>query len=284
MQRISFITTCKGRLEHLKKTLPRLLANKPDEVIVVDASCPDGTASWIRSQNLPVKIVQIDMEGFHLAKARNVGARAATCPALCFFDADILIDQQFIPWIKHHWHGHSYAVRAQKSAYDGIHEQGTVVCRADDFILVGGYDEVFDGYGGEDHDLYEKLRRSGLRRQNFPQKMISSLPHDSALRTQFSAEKDIKISSIQNRLYASAKRQILSLFPSQIELPISVRKKIKEQIKANIKAWKKGNKKFTPVKLSISKSAWLPPPYKLSQTLQIELQIHDAENQDISRT
>ncbi len=42
--KFSIITTCKGRLEHLKQTLPAMLAQKDSEVIVVDYSCPHGTA------------------------------------------------------------------------------------------------------------------------------------------------------------------------------------------------------------------------------------------------
>lgn len=275
--KISFITTCKGRLEHLKQTLPLLLAANADEVIVVDVDCPDGTANWLRTNNFPVKIVELPMPGFHIAKARNAGAAVAQFPVLCFIDADIKIDNEFIPWIKKHWLRNTFAVRLQKSPYDGIHEQGTVVCRASDFKLVEGYDEMFRNYGGEDHDFNEKLRRSGLRRQNFPANLIASIPHDDIVRTKYHSEKDKKIASIQNRLYSAAKRQVLSLSPGMIELPTHIKSQIMSQIEAKLQLWKSGQN-FEPVRISITKHAWLPEPYRLVQSLTIELLVDDPNH------
>ena len=48
----SIITTCKGRLDHLKQTLPAMLAQADAEVIVVDFSCPQDTAGYVE-RNLP---------------------------------------------------------------------------------------------------------------------------------------------------------------------------------------------------------------------------------------
>jgi hypothetical protein len=33
---IAFITTCKGRLKHIQRTLPALVAESPYEIILVD--------------------------------------------------------------------------------------------------------------------------------------------------------------------------------------------------------------------------------------------------------
>ena len=41
--RFSIITTCKGRLENLKHTLPKFLRQENTEVVVVDHDCPDHT-------------------------------------------------------------------------------------------------------------------------------------------------------------------------------------------------------------------------------------------------
>ena len=49
--RASIITTCKGRLHHLRRTLPCMLAQGCDfayEVVVVDFGCPQGTFDFCR--------------------------------------------------------------------------------------------------------------------------------------------------------------------------------------------------------------------------------------------
>lgn len=276
--KISFITTCKGRRKHLEEVLPLWLAEKPDEIIVVDVNCPDGTADWLSESQYPVKVVDFPIEGFHLAKARNLGAKAAQHSILCFIDADIKVREGLLSWIKEHLKGNFYALRARKNAYDGIHEQGTVFCKASDFQLIGGYDEIIDSYGGEDHDLYEKFGRSGMRPIYYPQHFIASIPHDDDLRMQFQNVKIKKLNSIRGRLYASAKRQVLGLFPGKVELPLELRQKIMERIDLELGRCGSNIDQLAPIKMSLDVPAWLPPPYRLSQKLHIELGIKAVED------
>ena len=51
MPLMSAIVTCKGRLEHLKQTLPLLMAMPDSEVIVVDYDCPDRSGDWVRAEH-----------------------------------------------------------------------------------------------------------------------------------------------------------------------------------------------------------------------------------------
>ena len=53
------ITTCKGRLEHLKQTLPRWLAEPNVFVTVVDYDCPDGTAAWVKENYPEVEVIHV---------------------------------------------------------------------------------------------------------------------------------------------------------------------------------------------------------------------------------
>jgi hypothetical protein len=41
--RLSIVTTCKGRLHHLRRSLPGFLAQPDTQVIVVDYDCPEDT-------------------------------------------------------------------------------------------------------------------------------------------------------------------------------------------------------------------------------------------------
>ena len=55
--KFSIITTCMGRLDHLKQTLPRLLEQPDCEVIVVDWSCPQDTAGYVAKHFPAVNVV-----------------------------------------------------------------------------------------------------------------------------------------------------------------------------------------------------------------------------------
>lgn len=50
MKKLTYITTCKGRLHHLQETLP-LVANQPAiSLVVVDYGCPDHAGEWVAKQ------------------------------------------------------------------------------------------------------------------------------------------------------------------------------------------------------------------------------------------
>lgn len=76
---VSIITTCKGRLEHLRQTLPKMLAQQYSsrfEVIVVDYDCPDETYRWcveLKDRRLIGARVLTDAENFNLSRANKRG-------------------------------------------------------------------------------------------------------------------------------------------------------------------------------------------------------------------
>jgi len=81
----SIITTCKGRLDHLKESLPAMVAQGAKEVIVVDYSCPDGTGDYVAVTYPDVRLVRVEGEQhFSNWKARNAGAEVATGDMLRF--------------------------------------------------------------------------------------------------------------------------------------------------------------------------------------------------------
>src|SRR5690349_8864227 len=92
---ITYITTCKGRLGHLKETLPRAVAQGL-KCIVVDYSCPESSGAWVESNFPDVTVVRVEGQaGFSAAKARNAGAAVADTPWLAFVDADIVLAPRF---------------------------------------------------------------------------------------------------------------------------------------------------------------------------------------------
>ena len=59
MPLLSIVTTCKGRLHHLRRSLPRFLAQPNTEVIVVDYDCPDGTSDVVAREFPAARVVAV---------------------------------------------------------------------------------------------------------------------------------------------------------------------------------------------------------------------------------
>jgi glycosyltransferase involved in cell wall biosynthesis len=98
----SVIVPCKGRLHHLRRTLPNMLAQQCDfgyEVIVVDYSCPQETYDWccgLNVRNLTVLKVLDDAESFNHSRCRNCGACNAVGSVLAFVDADVRLEPDWL--------------------------------------------------------------------------------------------------------------------------------------------------------------------------------------------
>ncbi len=203
---LSYITTCKGRLAHLQKSLPRVVGQSGVECIVVDYDCPEGAAEWVQNNFPQVRVVKVEnVSQFNASHARNIGAKQASAPWLGFFDADILLDADFsrriLPSLVK---GNFY--RASPVTYQ---TWGSIICHRDDFLRAGGYDEVYVGWGGEDDDLIALLTRNGVRAAGFPADLLDEIEHSDEKRTRFATIKNRWLQLLINRSYLRAKLDLL---------------------------------------------------------------------------
>ncbi len=212
----SIVTTCKGRLEHLMQSLPRMAAQAGAEVIVVDYDCPDGAGAWV-AENFPaVRVVRVENAPiFRLAHARNLGAAQARGRWLCFVDADIVLDAEFAaqaqPLLQE---GAFYAIaNPQPAAF------GSVTCRRDDFAAIGGYDEVIEGYGTEDRDLYLRLIAHGRRHEHLPGDLLQALAHDRQASVRYYEIKDHALNQRINATYVQIKQDLARQFGAAFLAP-----------------------------------------------------------------
>jgi glycosyltransferase involved in cell wall biosynthesis len=188
-----------------------MVAEKPDEIIVVDYDCPENTQEWV-NQNFPdVTVVKaFDATGFCASRARNIGARATRSDWIVFVDADVKLKGGIVDWIRANVApGFYYLIDKQAKRRIGNME-GTVICRKTDFKKIGGYDEVFRLWGGEDKDFYARLIGSGVKRADYPAFEIESIKHDNALRLAQYEFDDFLKSNLITKIYFKIKSRIQS--------------------------------------------------------------------------
>jgi len=205
---LSLITTCKGRLDHLKQSLPRMAAQPGTETVVVDYDCPDGTGDWVAQDFPQVRLVRVKgVEGFNASHARNIGARAATAPWLGFFDADILLAERFSTSVLPALRDGSY----YRASPVTLQTWGSIICHRDDFFRINGYDEVYSGWGGEDDDLLAMLALHRITGYGYPAALLDEVDHGDERRTRFAAVKSRWLQSRINQIYLRAKLDLIRL-------------------------------------------------------------------------
>ena len=212
---LSLITTCKGRLDHLQKTLPLMAKQTEAECIVVDYGCPQGTADWVAANFPRVKVVRInDDPMFNQCRAKNIGAIAAETSLVCFVDADIELAPEFASRIRLDCAERTF-LRAQPVTME---TWGTFACWREDFWRVGGFDEVYEGWGASPEDLYLRLASAGCSERQFSGSLISSIPHSDGMRTAHYANKDRWWQQRVNSLYLIAKLDLMKLLGTELSL------------------------------------------------------------------
>ncbi len=182
---ITAVTTCMGRREHLEMTLP-LMLEEFDDVVVVDWSCPEHSGKWAKSLGAEV-VFRPDEKYFHPSKARNLGARQVKSRSLCFLDADTLV----MPGLKNEIEGllnlSSLIIAPRTSQNTDIHSLGGFIAvDIGHFWGVNGYDETLKGYALEDCHLKARLVLDrGLTPKRVSQGCLAAIRHSNALRGQY---------------------------------------------------------------------------------------------------
>ena len=93
---------------------------------------------------------------------------------------------------------------------------------------IEGYDDVLQGWGEEDRDLYTRLRMIGTRLRTFPGALVGSLPHEAAARVAHYAEKNQWLNRAANRIYCRAKFDLMLV--QQGNLPRQIRAKLYDKL------------------------------------------------------
>ncbi len=271
---LTLVTTCKGRLSHLKVSLPTLCRAFPDsQIVVVDYGCPEHSGQWVEGNFPSVNVVYVsDDSGFQLSRARNIGAAHVKTTYVGFIDADILVSPGLDEWLQSRLLERSY-FRVDRRQLNISHDFfGTVFSDAETFRCIQGYDEVFTSWGVEDHDLYHRLKISGSRAFSFPHQFLTALPHDDFLRTKFQGKYEVGVSHCLNTAYFHAKRTLLAFY-DVTELPLEVRRRLMNKTKAAFDG--SGSFKEREITEKMAAKRWLPSTnfvYQDEVTLRVTIQ------------
>lgn len=263
--RVSIVTVCKGRLHHIQQTLPLMVAQSADEVIVVDYDCPQGVGDWVEENFNSVKVIRVhDDQGFCVARGRNAGAQNSSSPWICFVDADIKMASGFVEWMRQNTFSSFFYRCGPTNGKRDFETYGTFVCHRRAFESVKGYDELFRGWGGEDDDLYDRLKLFNVGEAYYPSDFVSAIPHDDLERVTFYSEKSKKNHHIYNHFYREIKLQTMAFYSEKCELPIEVRQQIDAVIRQSISEWDGvSSKSFPNIEFTIQGSSLLPHPYQM---------------------
>lgn len=178
---VSVIVPTHNRREMLEKKLRALETQTGDfEVIVVADGCQDSTADFLAHYGPGYAFQTLHTDGKGPAFARNRGAETARGQTLLFSDDDVMPSRG---WIQAHQNAHSGAKtvalgrlvlppdlkNSGAAALSGpsvfwwnITGNNTSLPKSL-FDEIGGYDETFSTYGGEDPDLGYRLMKAGAR-------------------------------------------------------------------------------------------------------------------------
>ena len=213
--KVSYCTTCMGRLHHLRKTLPQNLEAEKDnpnvEFIILsygkdaalDDFMRDNYMDEIKSGRIKY-VVYPEATHFKMAHAKNMAHRMASGDILVNLDADNLISSNFAKWLSKtfakephqiithhpvspthimHWHVlMPIKGRIEKRSNDGG-LGGRITVSKEDFISLNGYDEKYSNWGPDDSNFCSRAVHEGLKPRLYPLNMHGSVMlHDNAQR------------------------------------------------------------------------------------------------------
>ncbi len=180
MSKISVIVPTHNRRGLLEKKLIALESQQPFEVIVIADGCTDDTVTFLQSYESNYDLRFLETSGRGVSFARNLGAKEAKGDILLFSDDDVIPQTS---WLEAHAKAHTSPncigvgrlVLPKELAGTGAAELlgpkvywwnitgNSSSIPKDLFMQVGGYDETFRDYGGEDPDLGYRLKKAGAK-------------------------------------------------------------------------------------------------------------------------
>lgn len=216
---VTVVTMCMGRLSHIQRTLPQNLS-LGFNLIFVDWSCPQNSGEWVEKHFSTIPVIRVAGEKyFSMCKPRNRGLALVKTPYVAFLDGDVYFKEPAAPWLNS-----QFKDKLKWSVlYGGSVIAPTEVCRE-----LGGWDEVFENWGAEDSEFWDRLS-TRIAKENVPRDAWTRLGHSEESRVVYFEIKDKDRSDNMNHCY----RGILKAYRAEgVIFSDEQRKKIYECVKS----------------------------------------------------
>ncbi len=220
---VSYCITCKGRKHHVAQTLRANMdaeKNNPNvEFVLLDYDSRDGLSDYIRKEfaadiaSHKLRYAKVEQAPyFQYAHAKNMAHRLATGDILVNLDADNFIAPDSSHWLVRQFqaHPHSIATVLTRTFADEVKQKvqkrlgrydvpdcasGRIALLHTDFNRLGGYNESFSAWGGEDTDIALRARDAGLHKIAWPRELIgSAIDHSNEERVKLLSAEDAALS------------------------------------------------------------------------------------------
>lgn len=230
MADVTLVTTSKGRLSSLKKTL-KTMVDTGYPVVVVDYDCPDKTADWVVScadLNAVHLVKATNRTLFNHSAARNLGLAAVKTEWVLFIDADVaVVDIERFQ---------TFVTSLPQRPVIYTHKQpcgclmGTALVKRDTANSVHGYDTIINAYGAgyDDLEFYQRILRIRCASDHFPTQHPLFQHFEHSGRTTYCEIKDRIMSDRLTSFYYAVKHDVLRLYSPETtpELPYEYRQKL----------------------------------------------------------
>jgi glycosyltransferase involved in cell wall biosynthesis len=163
---LDLVTPCRNRIDSLKNSLPSWAeCDLIRRIIVVDFSSTKQVIEELDALSNPrLTVVRVEDEPlWRQGRAQNVGLGLSDAELVIKIDADVsIVDiSSYVMAMKND----------QTLFFTGFSKQGTssglCLARNHTLKLLGGYHDHMSGWGGDDVDLYRRLKSHGLHRSLF---------------------------------------------------------------------------------------------------------------------
>ena len=197
---IAFCTTCKGRVQHIKETLPKNLAHNAGNLskfILLDYNSHDGLAEYVKQEFAKElesgKLVVYacpEPAVFHMTHAKNMAHRLGILEGadiLCNLDADNFTGEGFDKYITQKFRNKNNVflwsrMFTQDNGRRPRGINGRIIVSAQAFIKVGGYNEKYATWDHDDKDFNSRLRKCGYEAIEVDPKYLDVVLHTDKMR------------------------------------------------------------------------------------------------------
>lgn len=195
---IVFCTTCKGRTQHLSRTLPENINHNPDaRFVVLDYNDRDGLADYLKASHAhdieSGKLVVYHYKEpvpFHMAHAKNLAHRLGAMEGgdvLVNLDADNFTGAGFADYVREQFSKGEDIFLWSRMIKEGEGRlargiSGRIAVSRLAFFLAGGYDQKYRTHSPDDKDFNARLRRLGFDGREIESRFLLAILHNDKMR------------------------------------------------------------------------------------------------------